>query len=146
MRSVIGADIERSPHINKYLKPAFGRRQLSEIQTDDIQRFVVQVQTGVPNKHNIIRSFRTIWKSAKAWGYDRHNPFEDLILPAMVKSEQRYFTEAELCRILSRPPSRTKLCTGCWRPDGTPHRGGFGPETARNSKKKHGPNQKGTGK
>lgn len=95
-------------HINKYLKPAFGNRQLNDIQTEDIQRFVVQVQTGAPNKHNILKSFRTIWKSAKAWGYVRHNPFEDIILPTMAKSEQRYFTEAELCRILSMAPEPDK--------------------------------------
>lgn len=87
--------------LQKYLKPTFGQKQLSLIQTEELQRFVSQTQTGAANMSNIIKCFRAIWKSAKAWGYVSHNPFEELVLPAIEKGEQRFFTVAELCLILT---------------------------------------------
>jgi integrase len=90
--------------LNKYLVPAFGKKQLSEIQTEDLQRFVSQTKTGAGNLHNVMKVFRTVWKSAKAWGYVKHNPFVDVIMPPIKKAEQRFFSEAELCRILTAAP------------------------------------------
>ncbi len=90
--------------LNKYLVPTFGKRQLNEINTEDLQRFVSQTQTGAGNLHNVMKTFRTVWKSAKAWGYVKHNPFVDVIMPPIRKAEQRFFSEAELCRILTAAP------------------------------------------
>jgi integrase len=87
--------------LNKYIKPTFGDKQLADIQTEALQRFVSQTSTGASNVHNILKCFRAIWKSAKAWGYVKHNPFEDVILPTIEKDEQRFFTLKELCLILT---------------------------------------------
>lgn len=92
----------------KYLKPSFGNQQLSQIQTEQLQRFISQTQTGAANMHNIIKCFRTIWKSAKAWGYVSTSPFEGLVLPSILKTEQRYFSEGEICRILNAAPEPDK--------------------------------------
>jgi len=93
--------------LNKYLKPAFGNTQLSNIQTEGIQRFVSQIEGG-SNARTIINCFRTIWKSARAWGYVSHNPFEGLVLPSREKTEQRFFSEVDLCRIISAAPEPDK--------------------------------------
>lgn len=94
--------------LHKHLIPVFGKRQLAEIQTEDLQRFISQVQTGPANLHNIIKCFRAIWKSAKAWGYVKHNPFADVIMPALKRPEPRFFTEEEMCRILNSAPEPHK--------------------------------------
>jgi len=94
--------------LNKYLKPTFGTTQLSNIQTEGIQRFVSQIKAGGSHVQTIVKCFRAVWKSARAWGYVSHNPFEGLILPSVEKSEQRYFSEVDLCRILSSAPEPDK--------------------------------------
>lgn len=94
--------------INKYLKPNFGTYQLSEIQTEQIQRFISQLKTGAGNVRNIVKFFRKIWRSARAWGYVSHDPFQNLIMPSIHKKEQRYFSEVELCKILSEAPEPFK--------------------------------------
>lgn len=94
--------------ISKYLKPQFGFQQLTQIHTEEIQRFISQTNTGPANMHNILKCFRAIWKSARAWGYVSHNPFEGIILPALEKNEQRFFTEQELCLILNASPEPDK--------------------------------------
>lgn len=94
--------------ITKYLKPVFGNQQLTLIGTEQIQHFISTTQTGASNTHNILKCFRAIWKSAKAWGYVSHNPFVDLILPSIQQSEQRFFSEQELCLILNSAPEPDK--------------------------------------
>lgn len=94
--------------INKYLKPTFGTKQLSDIHTEELQRFIATSGTGASNVHNIMKCFRSIWKSAKAWSYVQHNPFEGLVLPSIETSEQRFFSEAELCLILNAAPEPDK--------------------------------------
>jgi integrase len=92
----------------KYLKPAFGDCQLTQIGTEQIQRFVSQTQTSAANMHNILKCFRAVWKAGKAWGYVSHNPFQDLILPSIQKQERPYFNEAQLCQILNAAPEPYK--------------------------------------
>jgi integrase len=87
--------------LNKYLKPTFGKTRLSDIQTEEIQRFISMTPTGAANMRNIIKCFRSIWKSARAWGYVSHNPFDGIILPTIEKTEQRFFTVAEIRLILT---------------------------------------------
>jgi integrase len=94
--------------LSKYLKPSFGEKQISQIETEQIQRFVAQTPTGSANLRNIIKCFKVIWKSARAWGYVSHNPFEGLLLPTVRKNEQRFFSEEELCQILTAAPEPDK--------------------------------------
>src|SRR5260370_4747174 len=94
--------------LNKHLKPAFGNTQLSDIQTEVFQQFIRQIKVGPGTVRNIGKVFRSVWKSAKAWGYVQHNPFQDLILPNLESSEQRFFTEQELKTILNAAPEPFK--------------------------------------
>lgn len=94
--------------LNKYLKPAFGPVQLADIQTERLQRFISTVPTGAPNIHNIVKCLRAVWKSARAWGYAKHNPFDGLVMPTIEKTEPRFFTYEEVCRILTAAPEPDK--------------------------------------
>jgi integrase len=90
------------------IKPAFGPVQLAGIQTERLQRFISTVPTGAPNIHNIVKCLRAVWKSARAWGYASHNPFDGLVMPTIEKSEQPFFTYAEVCQILAAAPEPDK--------------------------------------
>ena len=94
--------------LNRYLKPAFGKVQLADIQTERVQRFISTVPTGAPNIHNIIKCLRAIWKSARAWGYVNFNPFDGLVLPRIPKTDRPFFNEMQLCRILTAAPEPDK--------------------------------------
>ncbi len=94
--------------LKKYLVPEFGNKVLSEIQTEQIQVFVSKLSTGAPNARNIIKCFRAIWKRARAWGYVKHDPFSDVMLPKLKPASRRYFTPDEINRILSAAPEPYK--------------------------------------
>ena len=41
-----------------------------------------------------------MWGTAKKQGYVTHDPFDGLVLPPLVKLEQRFFTTEEMARII----------------------------------------------
>jgi integrase len=94
--------------LKKYLVPAFGSQILSEIQPEQIQIFISRLSTGASNARNVIKCFRAIWKRAKAWGYVKHDPFADLMLPKLKTHPSRYFTPDEINRILGAAPEPYK--------------------------------------
>ena len=77
-----GQTSERA-HISKWLVPAFGDLPIADIDIQTIQRSVTVWAPKVAPKtvRNILATMRTIWKTARAWGYVAHNPFEGLMLP-----------------------------------------------------------------
>ncbi|HYW36865.1 MAG TPA: site-specific integrase [Terriglobales bacterium] len=77
-----GQTSERA-HISKWLVPAFGDVPISDIDTQTIQRSVTVWAGKIAPKttRNILATMRIIWKTARAWGYVTHNPFEGLMLP-----------------------------------------------------------------
>jgi integrase len=77
-----GRSSERA-HISKWLVPAFGDIPIADIDIQTIQRSVTKWAPKIAPKtvRNILATMRIIWKTARAWGYVTHNPFEGLMLP-----------------------------------------------------------------
>jgi integrase len=77
-----GQSSERA-HISKWLVPAFGDIPIADIDIQTIQRTVTKWSPKMAPKtvRNILATMRIIWKTARAWGYVAHNPFEGLMLP-----------------------------------------------------------------
>ena len=72
-------------HLSKWLVPAFGDIPIADIDTQTVQRSVTvwSGKTAPKTTRNILATMRMVWKTARAWGYVTHNPFEKglLILP-----------------------------------------------------------------
>jgi len=52
---------------------------------------------------------RTVWRTAKAWGYVTHDPFEGVMLPEIAEAQPRCFAVEEALRIIAnaKEPYRT---------------------------------------
>lgn len=61
--------------------PFFGAMPLSDISVEVMQRWVSQQACAPKTTRNYVATLRTLWQTAKAWGYVSHNPFEGLRLP-----------------------------------------------------------------
>lgn len=93
--------------INHHLLPKFGDVLLREITAERVQAFVADLQVGedkVSSKtvHNVVAVMRTLWRTAKSWGYVTHDPFAGVMLPDVIKSEPRCFTVEEALRIIEK--------------------------------------------
>ena len=92
-----------------YFLPVFGDRQLSNIQLEDLQRFVASLKASPAYIRVLIVCFRAVWKCAQDWGYVSHNPFVGLRLPRIPRTNRYAFTVNEVNRILenSAEPYKT---------------------------------------
>src|SRR6185369_10263574 len=66
----------------KALKGWFGEMAIGEIETEILQHWITSLRLSPKTVRNFVATLRMMWKSARAWGYVKTNPFEDLILPA----------------------------------------------------------------
>jgi len=87
-------------NINKHLLPLFGDMPLSDISTEMLQSSVVKWHVSPTTVRTIVAIFQMLWRSAKSWGYVKHDPFDGLILPRLQKKERRSFTVDEMRRII----------------------------------------------
>ncbi|HYG97483.1 MAG TPA: site-specific integrase [Terriglobales bacterium] len=87
----------------------FGKRRLADISTEILQSYVSILCRTPKTTANRMTVFRTMWKSARTWGYVNHDPFVGLVLPKLLPPETRCFTLAEVNRIVrnSCEPYRT---------------------------------------
>jgi len=90
--------------LRKHLRPRLGTVAMKDISGELVQSFVADCDVNPKTVKNLIATLRTMWNSAKAWGYVGHDPFDGLVLPEWRKEEQRYFTIEEMCRILDAAP------------------------------------------
>ena len=79
-------------HISYHLIPYFGSMQLTAIRTETVQGFVSTCKLAPKSVRNVMDTFRLIWKSAKAWGYVKHNPLENVTLPRLLADTQRVYS------------------------------------------------------
>jgi integrase len=80
----------------------FDGLNLRDIQPAVVQTFVTAC-TGSPKTiRNAVMTLRSMWSTAKAWGYVTHDPFDGLRLPLLEKQEQPYFTAKQMRRIIRR--------------------------------------------
>jgi integrase len=95
--------------INHHLLPVFGDVLLREIRTEQVQAFIASLRVGPKTVHNVLAAMRTVWRTANAWGYVTHDPFEGVMLPEIAKAEPRCFAVEEALRIIAnaKEPYRT---------------------------------------
>jgi len=75
---------------------------LREIQPAVMQTFVTTCKASPKTIRNAVMTLRSMWSTAKAWGYVTHDPFDGLRLPLLEKQEQPYFTAKQMRRIIRR--------------------------------------------
>lgn len=92
------------------LVPAFGNLLLKDITAELIQSFVASQERSPKTTRNAVGLMKLLWKTARAWGYVTHNPFEGkLRMPQGMRQEQTYFTRDEMKRIIRHATGQTQL-------------------------------------
>ena len=86
--------------LRNWIEPFFGAFPLRDINTHSVQSFIHHCTRGARTVKNLILVMKMVWKSAKAWGYVTHNPFDSLILPRRMPPETGTFTLDEMKRII----------------------------------------------
>lgn len=97
-RSTQTADRSR---LKKHLLPALGDVMLKDLNTPRLQVFVSQSKASPKSVKNMVALLRTMWNSAKAWSYVRHDPFAGLVLPKADKTEQPAWTLVEVQNLIN---------------------------------------------
>ena len=80
----------------------FDAFNLRDIQPQIVQTFVTDCTAAPKTVRNAAMTLRSMWSTAKAWGYVTHDPFDGLRLPLLQKQEQPYFTAKAMRRIIRR--------------------------------------------
>jgi integrase len=88
-------------HIRKHLNPFFGRMQLRDIGTEEVQSFISSVDASSKTKKNLFATFQMIWKTARAWGYVAHDATAGVVLPKRGRVARRFFSLDEVLRTLA---------------------------------------------
>lgn len=96
-------------HIRKHLKPFFGSFQLKDIQPELVQRFVASRAASPKTVRNICITLRSMWRSARAWGYVTHDAFDEIVMPAPRRTQRFSFSVEDVRKIVSTAtePHRT---------------------------------------
>ncbi len=97
--------------LRKWLVPFFGQHELKDIDGQLVQQFVSVVSRKVAPKtvRNLVVTLRSIWRSARAWRYVAHDPFDALVLPRPNPTQRFFFSAEDVQRIISaaKEPHRT---------------------------------------
>ena len=89
---------------HKHLLPRLKGMQLVQLSAETVQDFVAGFQASPKTVRNVVNCLRSMWQTAEAWGYVRHDPVRGLRLPQMAKAERPYFTLEEVRKILAAAP------------------------------------------
>jgi integrase len=97
--------------IKVHLKPAWGGHRLRDITTEALQAWIAGKRGSVGPKtiHNLVRTLRSMWATAKDWGYVREDPFAGLVLPEVPKGNTYSFTVEEAIAIIQKAEGKWKL-------------------------------------
>lgn len=90
-------------HLSRHLTPFFGKMQLREIGPEVVQQFVSLLRLKVSAKtlRNVSMTLRSLWGTAKAWGYIKHDVFDGVVLPELARNERFFLSLKEIQSILS---------------------------------------------
>lgn len=88
-------------YIERHIKPAFAPLPLREISAELVQAWVSSLPLMPKTVCNIKTTFKTMWKTARAWGYVQHDPFDALRLPRFRKGNVYQFTLEEAVAIIA---------------------------------------------
>jgi integrase len=83
-----------------HVLPCFGDKQLENIQTEAVQQFISTLKVGPSCVRNILSILKAVWKTGRAWGYVRHDPFDGLMLPKLHRVESRCFSQEDVRKII----------------------------------------------
>jgi len=96
-------------HLANHLLPFFGKRQVREITTRDIDAFLSKLAVSRKTKKNIFSTLKLILKQGRAWGNLRENIWESAKKIGVSETEVRAYTDAEVESILSRSAGAKRL-------------------------------------
>jgi integrase len=89
-------------HMNRYLIPFFGNHNLRDITPALVQQFISAQSCSPKTVRNIYATFRSAWKTARAWGYVAHgvSANEGVVLPRLRPVERPSFTLDQMQAII----------------------------------------------
>jgi integrase len=96
-------------HLTNHLLPFFGKRQVREITTRDIDTFLSKLAVSRKTKKNIFGTFKLILKQGRAWGNVRENIWESAKKIGKSETEVRAYSDAEVESILGRSTGAKRL-------------------------------------
>ncbi len=73
---------------------------LRDIQPQTVQTFVSTCTASAKTIRNSVMTLRSLWNTAKSWGYVKHDPFDGVRLPVLEKKEQPFFTAEQMQQII----------------------------------------------
>jgi hypothetical protein len=96
-------------HLRAHILPKLGRLTLTEIDTKAVQAFVAYLSTDGRSRktvENVLVSLSSILRTARTWKYPCGGfSLRDITMPREgAKKEQRFFTDAEVGKILAVAP------------------------------------------
>jgi integrase len=94
--------------LKKHITPALGNVQLKDFDAETAQRFISSLALSAKSVRNAYLTLRMLWKSAKAWGYVSHNPFDGIVLPKREPRRAVSFSLEEVQKILAAAPEPQK--------------------------------------
>lgn len=96
-------------HLANHLLPFFGKRQVREITTRDLDAFLFRLAVSRKTKKNIFSTLKLILKQGRAWGNVKENIWESAKKIGVSETEVRAYTDAEVESILSRSDGAKRL-------------------------------------
>jgi integrase len=96
-------------HLTNHLLPFFGKRQVREITTRDIDAFLSKLAVSRKTKKNIFSTLKLILKQGRAWGNVREKIWESAKKIGKSETEVRAYTDAEVESILSKSTGAKRL-------------------------------------
>jgi integrase len=96
-------------HLTNHLLPFFGKQQVREITTRDIDTFLSKLTVSRKTKKNIFGTLKLILKQGRAWGNLRDNIWESAKKIGKSETEVRAYSDAEVESILSRSTGAVRL-------------------------------------
>src|SRR5258708_1249419 len=101
--------LNRRGHLTNHLLPVFGKKQVREITTRDIDACLSKLTVSRKTKKNIFSTLKLILKQGRAWGNLRENIWESAKKIGRSDTEVRAYTDAEVESILSRSTGAKRL-------------------------------------
>lgn len=86
----------------------FNPLPMQDITALTVQSFIAQSTVSPKTVRNAIATLRSMWNTAKAWGYVIHDPFVGIRLPEAQKRSQRFFSMGEMQQIIATAPEPFK--------------------------------------
>jgi integrase len=96
-------------HLRKHLVPFFGPQQLKDVDPESVQRFVASIKASPKTTRNIVVTLKSLWRSARAWGYVSHDIFAGVVCPRSRRPQRYFFSPEDVRRIVcvAKEPHRT---------------------------------------